>query len=270
MTLCIAWKNNNQIHFASDSRMTLAPNSRVDVGIKVLSVPVKIYSPSDEHGNKTLEFEYSYGMCFAGSTVNSYLIKESITEVLQHLQYAPRYTDVSMDSICKLIFKVYKQISTEICSSSLAERGISNLIIGGYCPKKEIIRAFQFSTTIDNIHSCNEILIDNGRYWVTGSGSKYAETILSDTPPPLSNTRYLEILKKVIDSDAIEDVGGNIQYGKFEGQDFKVYGIVEYDQVRKAHYYSRGLDLNSPEFQEGYNDFIISYQYIDPFNTFGR
>ncbi len=35
MTLCMAWRSNGSVHFASDSRLTVARNSYTDVGIKV-------------------------------------------------------------------------------------------------------------------------------------------------------------------------------------------------------------------------------------------
>ena len=48
MTLCMAWRSKNgAVHFASDSRYTVASNSYADVAIKVLSLPVALLNPAE-------------------------------------------------------------------------------------------------------------------------------------------------------------------------------------------------------------------------------
>ena len=81
MTLCAIWRENNGVHFASDSRLTIAQNSYADVGIKVLSLPYRIYSPRDSAGARTLDVSGELGMCFAGSAVSSLFVKEAVAEV---------------------------------------------------------------------------------------------------------------------------------------------------------------------------------------------
>ena len=92
MTLCIASKSGDIISLVSDSRITFGNQGKIDFGIKTFSVPVKIYSPRDSKTNKIdLVYDYNIGMCVARSTVNAYIVKESIYEILQHLQYIPGY-----------------------------------------------------------------------------------------------------------------------------------------------------------------------------------
>ena len=104
MTLCIVWRTEDNVHFCSDSRLTATANSYADVAIKVLPLAVNIYSPRNPDKERTLAHSGEIGMCFAGSAVNSLFLKESIAELLKELQYAPEYTDLSMDGLARFIF----------------------------------------------------------------------------------------------------------------------------------------------------------------------
>jgi hypothetical protein len=115
MTLCAVWKYRNRVHFASDSRVTIDENSYADIGIKVLSLPYNIFSPTDSITRKrTLDLSGELGMCFAGSTVNSLFIKESVGELLKELEYVPGYSNINMDGLARIVFKAYRIISNEI------------------------------------------------------------------------------------------------------------------------------------------------------------
>lgn len=134
MTLCIAWRNNGTVHFASDSRLTMATNSYADVGIKVMSLPYTVLEPAGQ-GDKqrAIAFTGDLGLCFAGSAVSSLTLKEAIVEVLKTLQYAPGYTDTSMAGIADFIFTAYKIVSREICRTALGPNGRASILVGGVC-----------------------------------------------------------------------------------------------------------------------------------------
>lgn len=264
MTLCAVWKENDKVHFASDSRLTLAQHSYADVGIKVLSLPYRIYSPRDPSGERTLDASGELGMCFAGSAVSSLFVKESIAEILKELQYAPGYTDISMTGLAKLIFTAYRLISIEVCRTSIGEKGRAAIVIAGWCLEKKCVRTFSMETSSDNKHSCTEILTTSNDNLFIGSGKSKAEAAL---PPYPSSIDYLRALKAVIDDPQEDSVGGSIQYGKFEGREFKISGIVEFENG--VHYWRGALDLNSNEFM-GADAVVPGLKYIDPFSTFSR
>lgn len=269
MTLCVVWRKNNNVCFASDSRITFGINSYADVGIKVMAVPYRVYSPCDENNNKHLSFSGELGMCFSGSVSNSMFIKETVIEVLKNLQYVPNYTNVSIDNIASFIFKVYKNISKEVCSTLLHKNGIADIIIAGHCPTANKIKVFKFATDSKNVHSCSEILKNEGDYEFSGSGAKNAIGIVSGKKP--SPLDLINALKKTIDDEiTAPDVGGNIQYGTFLGDSFVIYGIVEYIEDDGVKYWRGFLDLNSEEYSGSYDDFVLSYRYIDPFQTFNK
>ncbi|WP_156383483.1 hypothetical protein [Pseudoxanthomonas sp. Root65] len=265
MTLCIAWKQDNAIHLAADSRLTIATNSYADVGIKVLALPYRILQPAhpDPSRARNVAYQGRLGMCFAGSAVNSLMIKESVAAVLQDLQYAPGYTDVSLKGICEFIFKAYKLISIEICKTAAGPKGIASFIVCGQCPSTSLLRAFKFSTNSNNVHSLDEVLVSSNHEFL-GSGAAHVDPKAA----LVRNRDYLSVLRDMIDDESIESVGGNIQYGTLHNNDFTVYGIIEFKDG--VHHWRGALDMNSDYFMSAQSDLISGISYIDPFNTFGR
>lgn len=265
MTLCIAWKSNGKVHFASDSRLTVAQNSFADVGVKVLSLPYQILDPVDENGGtvRSVAFSGELGMCFAGSAVNSLTIKESMVEILKTLQHVPGHTDTSMAGIAKFIFTAYRVISQRICETALGRKGAASIMIGGMCPIEKSVRVFLFSTDAQNHHSFREILTTYCHEFL-GSGKDVAEDNLPQNP---SDSDYMNILKMVIDDPAVDSVGGNVQYGEFKNNQFVVYGIIELGTT--VHYWRAALDLNSADFMGQSSEFVPGIQYLDPYSTLG-
>ncbi len=265
MTLCMAWKNNETVHFASDSRLTVIQSSFADVVIKISTLPITIYDPAQENSNapRTVAHNAVLGMCFAGSAVNSLTIKESITEILKSLQHVPGHTDISMDGIASFVFKVYQMISEEVCKTDLGTTGIASILIGGNCTKKKAVRVFHLSTDPNFYYTITEVLTDRNHFFV-GSGVRQAEDDLPQNPTIID---YLNILKSIINDDKFPTVGGNIQYGCFKGSGFVVYGLVEFAEV--VHYWRGALDLNSQKFMDEHETFVPGLPFIDPYSTFG-
>ena len=196
--------------------------------------------------------------------MNSLTIKESVVEVLNSLQYAPGYTDTSMAGIANFIFTAYRMISREVCASSLGPNGRANILIGGQCTATNTLRVFLLSTDNSNVHSLTETLINTNHIFI-GAGASEAGRRLPQNPSDLD---YFNVLKYVIDDSNVPTVGGHIQYGRFRGNRFIVYGIVELGEG-DVHYWRGVLDLNSREFMAGHESFVPGFPYIDPFATFG-
>ena len=81
MTLCVAWKVGKGVFLASDSRISTG-DKYSDYGIKVIPVPVTIFSPSEEGKKANIAFQSTYGMCFAGSFVGAYVVREFLVIAL--------------------------------------------------------------------------------------------------------------------------------------------------------------------------------------------
>ncbi|PZR10352.1 MAG: hypothetical protein DI539_21240 [Flavobacterium psychrophilum] len=269
MTLVIARKIKNVISFSSDSRIKFGDQGFIDFGIKIFPIPVKIYSPTDKATGKTdLDYDYNLGLAVVGSSINAYTIKDSVTEILQNIQHVPGYTDLSMDGISKLVFKIF-EMSTKELMAILQKQGLCQLILGGYCPIKKRIRVFLFSiddSTLPVTPIFSEILQEDDTLFF-GSGKTLAEQIY------LSGTKgSLHIIREVIKGGKIDSVGGGLQYGEFDGNQFRVYGVTDYarydDGSFKEYLYTlRGINLYKDEFERESDGFHIAYSFKTPFEN---
>lgn len=265
MTLVIAQKYKNTISLSSDSRITLG-NDYVDFGIKVFSVPVKIYSATNSENHQTeLLFNKSFGLAVIGNFTNSYTVKESINEILQNLQLSI-YSIISMENIAKTVLKIFKKITLDL-STILREKGICEIVLMGYCDENKTIRSFHFSCDISDypIKPTYKEILKNDDILFFGSGKKRAEQYYED-----KRAGSLEILKKVIQDEEIKCVGGSLQYGEFnQSSDFKVFGILDYeindDNTKLTDIFSlRGINLYKEDFEHD-SDFHVAYSFKMPF-----
>lgn len=267
MTLVIANKFRNTISFCSDSRLSFGTSGYIDFCVKIFSVPVKIQSPTTAETRITSNgYDQKLGLAVVGSFSNAYTVKESIYEMLQHLQYVPGYTDVSMDGIAKLVYKVFNKVTHDL-APILFRNGLCQLILGGYCAKENRIRVFEYSVTLipSLTTTLREILIsDEMRFYGTG------ETVAQQAQTQNPSFGPLHILREVVNNGKIESVGGGLQYGEFVNRDFKVFGVQDYrlyaDGSFKEYLYTlRGINLYKDEFERDYDGFHIAYTFKTPF-----
>ena len=268
MTLVIAHRLNNHISLSSDSRISFGTLGHIDYGIKVFSVPVKIYSPTSSETNVTnLDYDYKLGLAVVGSAINAYTVKESVYEILQHLQYLPGYTDLSMEGIAGLVFKVFKKTTLDL-GDIIQANGICELILAGYCPIQNKVRIYKFScdTSTYPIRPFHEeILIANGIEFF-GSGKTEANNIHTQN----INLSPLHIIRQVINDGNVATVGGGLQYGEFVINNFTIYGVENYelndDGTFKEYLYTlRGINLYKDEFERGDDGFHVAYKFKRPF-----
>jgi hypothetical protein len=223
------------------------------VGVKVLSLPYQVL----DHRTRTVAFSGELGMCFAGSAVNSVTIKESLAEVLKTLEHVPGHTDISMKGIASFLFTAYKVISQRICATAIGPNGRAEMLVGGLCQKANSIRVFHFTTDEQNQHSYREVL-ETSKCELVGSGARAAR---DDIPKHPTEMDYLNVLRSVIADPHIDSVGGNIQYGRFDGDRFVVYGIYEIGPP--VHHWRGGLDLNSEDFMKNESGFVPGVPFLD-------
>lgn len=269
MTLVIAERRNCIVRFSSDSRLTFSKEGHIDFGVKILSIPVKIFSPTNKETQETtLVYDHSIGLAIAGSAINALIIKETVSEILQHLQYIPGVSDFSMSGISKLIFQLFKKASTDL-SSVLREKGLCELILGGYCPDLNKIRVFKHSVNVNSEleFTCEEVLSTDGLIFL-GSGKE--EAILAHSEK--TELTPLHLIREVIRSGKVSSVGGGLQYGEFDDQDFKIFGIADYtltDEGRfNEHIYTlRGINIYKDEFEKENEGFHIAYTFKMPFQN---
>lgn len=139
MTLCIVWRDESKIKFASDSRLSFGSAGTSDFGIKVVRIPFKIYGPGEIAGAEPIS-SGDLGMAFAGSAIGALMVKEALAEVLFRMQGVPNFHDCGMDGIADFVFRAYKVISKDLCTTML-ENGRTCIVFGGCCAIQKKLRA---------------------------------------------------------------------------------------------------------------------------------
>ena len=268
MTLVIVQKTPKSISFSSDSRITFGPGIYYDAGIKIFPVPLKIYSPTAvETGVTTLLHEGILGMAVAGSTINTFTIKDSICEILQHLQVIPGHTDLSLENVAALVLKVFKKTTLDL-SAVLRKGALGLLILGGWCPVDQRIKLFKFWSEVvyGLLESRFEEILTTDGVACFGSGEQEANHAYLGNP----HQHPLRVIRDIIRSQADPTVGGALQYGDFAGQDFRVAGIYDYEVDQEGHFANyrqtlRGIDLYKDDFERDTTGFHIEYTFVNPF-----
>ncbi len=93
MTLCLAWKQNNAIYIAADSRLT-SPDGTIttDQATKIFKIGVQVFAPipsENPDAEAELVFKSTFGLAFSGSYINGSLIANTLDEIFSNLQAAP-------------------------------------------------------------------------------------------------------------------------------------------------------------------------------------
>lgn len=215
MTLCIGWRENDNIFLAADSRISFPRNSPFDEAIKIAPVRVEIDMMNPFTGSDEQLFHGNIGMCFSGSTVNAFALREALYDRMRGL-LMPSY---SFERIAKGAFEQYIKISKNLCSALAGPKGQSVVLIAGYCEESQSLKAFKFSPSkkIANDYEFSNALVKDGEYVFMGSGEFKAEELAKQVNPFEANTAMMHgILREVIDCESVPSVGGRIRAGSFD------------------------------------------------------
>jgi hypothetical protein len=134
MTLCAAWFEDDDLHFASDSRLMIGP-SPVDISIKITSFPFTILEPSSKglHDGKVLLHRHM-GLCAAGDVATTMPVKETLRTLLASLWIRPREADVSMESIAAAAASTLELLWYQSAAALGNDVGAA-IALGGVCPR---------------------------------------------------------------------------------------------------------------------------------------
>jgi hypothetical protein len=239
MTLCMVWRKEGNVCFASDSRLSF-DKVRCDAGFKVSRIPFSICSIGKPPVSGDL------GMAFSGSSIAALMTKEALAEVVREVKGVEEIHDLSMDALADLVFRGFKVITRNI-AVALLERVATCVVFGGYCMREKRIRVFRMEVDGANNHSIHEVLKAVGDLEVFGSGEPAARRNLPTSSPGTQEILYA--LRAVIEDETIQEVGGHIQFGHFVDSNFQVAGIAEpFDNHKRIHYWRGPIDLNGDEF----------------------
>ena len=270
MTLCVAWRDKSGISFASDSRIINPGKGYSDHGIKITSIPVTVYAPHDNSmDNKVVAFQKVYGMCFSGSFLGAFTVREFITSALQRLQYIPGYIPISFEAICRITFKFYRHLLDRLTTELNYDHSI-DFFFSGYCPSQSRIRCARF--TCDSTPDW-QIVLETGTQLPEALGvgaDRFRNTLAMTCCHMCSSQRCILHAVKAVILQGPKSVGGPIQYGEFDNQqDFHTLGVMEHiksaDGLLKMQHYFAGIDMNGHEFEPKGDELFIMGKYLTPF-----
>jgi hypothetical protein len=232
MTCAIVWRSEDQIHLASDSRITFRTGAEVgryaDVGVKVMSLKIGVI---DANSTPNLLFDGDYGFCYAGSLASGSTFKNLIEDILKSFQFIGAEVNVSFDQICEYIKRISGTI-TQLFFEELLGKEDWQFVICGYCPLNRVQKAALFTFSyFENIVTANfsEVASKNGDFQVIGQGTRKIDSELNGEQ--LSAHKVLCSLHNLIQNSDFPGVGGDLQYGLTNETRFSVNGIVLIQQT---------------------------------------
>ena len=231
MTLCLAWKIEDRIYFASDSRISRMLNSDFitisDTAPKIFSIPILIYKSELE-----LLYDKDWGMCLCGGYIAGSGYADTLAEVLSNLQIASNDTKVDYKTIIKIAFDIYEQISRELVETGNKE-ALAKILITGVCPNNinnEFL--YEFGFTIHHLTGVKYYSreIDFNEYAMHLIGDDEAITYFKDNLKRHNTLDYFRLLKEICKNADLKTVGGNLQVGvlqKIHPKYFSIHGMIE-------------------------------------------
>lgn len=264
MTLCVAVIDENEnIHMLSDSTATMN-GYHSEIAVKVLPARVRIFDPQETNasGDPTVlptYFDKNYGICFSGSFTGMQILKSYLDIALASIQRWPFY-NVSFSDICSYVQNFYDEVCQRLVDELHVDLTV-DFFFSGLCPTAKVVKLAQFSiiqNKEDGFETRWHVLPPQPSIYEIGSGDKAFRDVLDSTFCSSLLSAAHTSLGSIINDPSTKSVGGNIQYGRFDGHgDFETLG-----RISGHRYYIGGVDINSRPHSER-NNLITRYSFIE-------
>lgn len=220
MTLCVVWREKSQIHFASDSRITFPGGALFDFAIKISKISTEIDKLDQTTGVVERFFDRDIGICVAGSTVNAFLLRDSITDQLQ----GTFLREPDFETLANRAFRQYSRISKHLCEVLASNKGQAEVAISGYCPLKKQSLAFLMSPVSqgENDYVLKPIHLRDGESFFFGSGAMAARNLVSVNcigAGEFTSCHAFGAITQIIANPNIPSVGGHVRMSSFDIED---------------------------------------------------
>jgi len=284
MSLCVAWKYEDahvsKVGFAADSCVTvLSKKGSFEMpygGVKVLAIPVKIIPPETNIPDpRAVPFERVFGMAFVDDYLPAFLLKETMAELLQHLQIIGIPSEVRFSQICDFVLKIHKHFHSQLKDHLKQEFEVS-FFFGGICPSSGRVRVAKFLVDFDAEKPIyREVLQGSGvQYDVLGQPKaeqrfqQLLELNLSAPPCRVEHAVWRR-LREVLLDPTIPFVKGAIQHGEFAADgNFEFCGTIDIEFINgklRPKMFIRGVDIDEVHQAQSVGDFHIHYSFANPF-----
>lgn len=253
MTMCVIWKSVlGNIYAATDSRLSFE-EKKLDHCVKISRIACLLHEPGDEFNEgKTLVDKREIATLFCGGFTNAYLIKESLTEILNKIVLMKEYCDVSFSEIIDVAFTIYKNTSKAMFSLLMHERFGCIFYMISYCPIDKEMQAFKFEFKLNEFGVYDfykSKLFDKKNYEISGSGLRHItqgsdiESVVNAACQKNVYTPLLDILESVINDPSCDSVGGAMQYIVCKKENLTLYSHMLFEENHRK-YMKAGVDLN--------------------------
>lgn len=248
MTLCALWwdTEDQTLRMASDSRLSLSDGESAgsfDVVVKIVCAPLKIRFPKDRESKPLYRM---YGVCATGDARVSRVAKDSLIALTSCLAAMNGAQALSMNALAQAAAHVLERAVWETVDMRAALSGnpplklpTATLILVGHCQAEEMSRAFRIA--MDNNHiQVKEITPEAGIPQFFGSGAEKAYVLSNNLENPLDPPHIVLQLSR--DSECT-DVGGPVQCGRMQGEDFVLDVVRVHELGGPYNYFVGGLDI---------------------------
>ena len=141
MTLCLAWKVNNEINLLSDSRLTAGNEIITNNANKVFTIYANAFT-----GNvikRQSIFLAKYGLCFAGSYLNGSILADTISELTSEI-FVEDTSQLSFNLLTEIAFFVFENVTRHLMEIN-NEKGLSEVFFSGIDPQSGQTKLAKFS-----------------------------------------------------------------------------------------------------------------------------
>lgn len=252
MTMCVIWKSvDGTIYAATDSRLSFE-EKKLDRCVKISRITCLLHEPSDAvDTSKILVDKREIATLFCGGFTNAYIIKESLTEILNKIVLMREYSGVPFSEIIGIAFSIYEDTSRDMFASLMDQRFGCVFYMISYCPVYKEMQAFKFEFKINEngINYYKSKLFEDRNYEVNGSGVRYLEQnhriedLVKEAYQKNKYTPLLDILESVINDDDCDSVGGAMQYISCNKDSLKLCCHMLFEE-NNHKYMKAGVDLN--------------------------
>lgn len=261
MTLCVVWRDRDTLHIAADSYVSTGTDLGPAAAVKVTRRRYAIVAGQGDDGAPAM-LSGDVAFCFAGGGPEMRHLKQALTATFDKSEPISGHDDIGFEGVARIAFSAYRAI-TRILHASTGRRGFYRVIVAGHCFATSTLRSFRLSTEwvegedgVEPHHAMDELLRSTAHVFI-GDGGPAARQRARQHSLPLSTAEILDILQGVIDDPHQIGVTGAIQYGRFEGPDFKLFEVM--DRTAEADFWGGTPNLHARDFDAA---FAIGYPMI--------
>lgn len=254
MTLCVAWRFERTVSFASDSMVGTTVGQSFDLAVKLFAIPVVVVGAIDaQTGVAKKAYTRTIALCYSAENgIAASVFKDVFANICTNLQRVDDRANLSFREIVDLAVRIYEMVGVK-ARIGFDILDLPDVLLGGWCDHEQRVRVFKLvapgGDTAKPIVSERLLSQADFDYEPIGSG-KDVFRLLVERHEKSHHSIHINMLrwfKQLIDSREVPSVGGTIQFGEFRDGDFVLRGIIyplDESSSGKAHWMLSSMDVS--------------------------